>query len=254
MSSTGRLVVVVGSRGGAGASCLAAVVAKAVQEQTKRGILVDLCEGGPGLEVLLGIESEPGARWAEMEAARGDIDGSELVLALPQWQGLPVLSLSRHHARAIPDEVVLDVCAGLLRNGGIVVIDLPNPSSWSPAIRALVADADQVLIATPDSTVGIAGAVVVAAALDGLGEDQSTSNSARRRRGPQTDRALALRTRSGSRVGENEVSKLVGLPVMVRFRDDRNLTTAIELGAGPAFKSAKKLAKAGRAIAAEVMS
>jgi len=249
MSSTGRLIVVVGSRGGAGASCLAAAIAQALQGQTGRCILVDLCDGGAGIEVLLGIEGEPGARWPEMAAARGEIDGSELVLALPQWQGVPVLSFSRHQSKPLPDEVLLDVCAGLLRNGGVVVLDLPSPAAWTPAIRALISDADQTLIATPDSAVGLAGAVAVAAALNAL----TDTHGASRRRAPTPDRAIALRSQSGSRVAEHDVTKLVGLPVMVKFRNDRNLATAIELGAGPATKSAKRLVKAGKSIAAEVM-
>ena len=252
MSTNGRLVAVIGSRGGAGASCLAASIAQAFQRQTQNCVLVDLCDIGAGIEVLLGIEGEPGARWPEMEAARGEVDGSELVLALPQWQGVPVLSVSRHQQTPVPEEVVLDVCAGLIRNGAIVVVDIPAPASWNPAIRALLADADQVMIATPDSTVGLAGAVAVALALDGIG-DALGGSTTRRRRAAQPDQAVALRTRSGSRVGETDVAKLVGRPVMVRFREDRNLATAIELGAGPSVKSAKRLAKAGQAIANEVI-
>jgi len=264
MSTTGRLIVVVGSRGGAGASCLAAAIAKAVQGQTERSVLVDLCDGGAGLEVLLGIESEPGARWSEIAAARGEIDGSELVSALPQWQGLPVLSISRHHSERLPDEVVLDVCAGLLRNGYVVVLDLPGPGAWTLAIRALVTDADQVLIATPDSTVGIAGAVATALAIDQINAagspnpasdatERSFTSPMRRRRLPQNDRAVALRTRRGSRIAEDDVAQLVGLPVLVRFRDDRNLATAIELGAGPVSKAAKNLTRAGQEIASQVV-
>jgi len=252
MNKNGRLIAVIGSRGGAGASCLAASMAQAFHRQTQSCVLVDLCDIGAGIEVLLGIEGEPGARWPEMAAARGDVDGSELVLALPQWQGVPVLSVSRHQQTPVPEEVVLDVCAGLIRNGAVVVADIPAPASWNPAIRALLADADQVMIATPDSTVGLAGAMAVALALDGIGEALGSSTT-RRRRAAQTDQAVALRTRSGSRVSETDVAKLVGRPVMVRFREDRNLPSAIELGAGPSTKSAKHLTRAGQSIVNEVI-
>jgi len=269
MSATGKLIAVVGSRGGAGASCLAAALAKGIRAQTEKCVLVDLCAGSAGLEVLLGIEAEPGARWPEMEAARGEVDGAELIAALPQWQGVTVLSGNRTAPNLVPDEIVLDVCAGLLRNGGIVVLDLPNPTSWTPALKALAADADQVLIATPDSMVGIAGAVAVIGVLNGL------TNSGMRRQQrlrvrdfaevaeaelprhrattPGRERALALRTRRGSRVTSNDVAKLVGAPVAVQFRDDRNLATAIELGIGPISNAGKRLAKAGRLLASEVL-
>jgi len=255
----GRLIVVAGSRGGAGTSCLAAALANAVQSKTQRAVLVDLCEGSAGLEVLLGIEGEPGARWPEIEAARGEINGNELMLALPQWQGVPVLSVSRRHPGALPDEVVLDVCAGLLRSGAIVVLDIPGAAAWTPATRALIIDADQVLITTPDSTVGLAGAVALALAIDQLKPGRGDPDKPeevqqfRRRRLPKADQAIALRSRPGSRVAESDVTELVGLPVMVRFRDDRNLATALELGMGPAKKAAKRLTKASQTIAGEVI-
>ncbi|MCL1800149.1 MAG: pilus assembly protein FlpE [Promicromonosporaceae bacterium] len=246
MSANVKLIAVIGSRGGAGTSCLAASLAKSVFDRLGRGVLVDLCHGGPGIEVLLGIETEPGARWPQMVDARGEIDGTGLAHALPKWQGLPVLSVSRSEVTAPGDETVLDVVAALLRNGDTVVLDLPGSAAWTLATRALLSDADQVLVTSPDTAVGLAGAIATTLAVDG-----------QRPKGPRAtgdSRAMVLRCQSGSRTTSPDITDLTGWPVAMRYRDDRNLGTAIEFGAGPLTKSTKRLNRAGQALANELLS
>ncbi|MDR2704006.1 MAG: pilus assembly protein FlpE, partial [Cellulomonadaceae bacterium] len=121
MKKTRSLTAVIGAKGGIGASCLAAAIAHGAQQTEGRGALLDLDTAGGGLEVLLGIEGEPGARWPEMLAAFGEVDGGGLLAALPRWGAVPVLSAARQAPQLPPDELVLDICAGLLRNDETVV-------------------------------------------------------------------------------------------------------------------------------------
>lgn len=233
MSKASQLIAVIGAKGGAGASCLAAAIAHGYSTRGTSVVLVDLDTGGGGIETLLGIESEPGARWPEMDAALGEVDGAGLMAALPRWAGVAVLSAARQNPITLPDEVVLDICAGLLRNGETVVLDLPRPAAWTPAIRALLADANQIYLATPATITGVAGAVAVA----GLVTEFST-----RRRGPNCE--IVLRTRRGNITHYAEVAELVGWPVACQYRDDRDLAAGVELGAGPLTRRSR-LAKAG---------
>src|SRR5918997_5847376 len=118
---TSRVVAVVGACGGAGTSTLAAAVAHGLRRSREPAALVDLDVPGPGLDVLLGVEDAPGARWPELAAARGDVDGRGLLAALPRWGSVPVLSGSRLRAERPDDAVLLDVCTALLRAGEAVV-------------------------------------------------------------------------------------------------------------------------------------
>jgi len=216
------LVAVVGATGGAGTSCVAAAAAHGLRRASRRGVLVDLDAAGPGAEVLLGIEAEPGARWPELSGARGEVDGGGLVAALPRWGAVPVLSGSRLAPEAPDDDVVLDVCAALLRSGEAVVLDLPRPGAWTPAARALLADADDVLVATPLSITGAAGAVALCGALERM---PAGSGAGRVR--------LVARATRTARVHAQEVEKLTGLQVAAQVAEDRALTAAIERGEGP---------------------
>ncbi|WP_211340857.1 pilus assembly protein FlpE [Xylanimonas allomyrinae] len=232
---TTPLVAVVGARGGAGASCVAAAVAHGLRRAHGRGVLVDLDAGGPGVEVLLGVEDEPGARWPELTGARGDVDGRGLLAALPRWGAVPVLSTTRLLPAAPDDDVVLDVCAALLRSGETVVADLPRPGAWTPAVRALLADADEVVVVTTASMPGAAGAVAVARALDGL------TGGARAR--------LVLRGPGAGRVEATDVERLTGLPVVAQVGEDRALAGAVERGEGPRVGRGTRLGRAGARVA-----
>src|SRR5690554_4111912 len=99
-SMTGKTVAVLGSRGGAGASSFAAALARAahgqeVKARKSRGrrrrnvVLADLATGA-GLDVLLGLEHEPGPRWSELALDAGVDLGT-----LPEWAGVRVVSRDR---------------------------------------------------------------------------------------------------------------------------------------------------------------
>src|SRR5690349_916184 len=63
----GLVLGVVGGSGGVGASSFAAVLAATAG----RSLLVDLDVAGGGLDVVLGIEAEAGARWSGLHLAGG---------------------------------------------------------------------------------------------------------------------------------------------------------------------------------------
>jgi secretion/DNA translocation related CpaE-like protein len=216
---TGRVIAVVGACGGAGTSTLAAGLARGLRRDREPAALVDLAVPGVGVDVLLGIEDEPGARWPDLAAARGDVDGAGLLTALPRWGTVPVLSGSRHVPERPDDAVVLDVCTGLLRADQSVVLDLPLPGAWSLAATSLAGAADVVLLAAPLTAPGLAGALAVSTALAGAGA---------------ADVRLVARRPAPGRVDEAALERATGLPVVATLPWDRRQGGAVERGEGPA--------------------
>lgn len=144
-----------------GASGLAAVFASAVG-----AILIDLDPVGGGVDVLLGIETVPGARWSGLHLAGGTLDPHALADGLPQWGSVPVLASDGQAVSVAQVEEVLDAAEAW----GDVVLDLPRgPSAERDAavvrcamvvvlavatVRGLVA-AQAVLSSLPDVPAGV---------------------------------------------------------------------------------------------------
>jgi hypothetical protein len=124
-----------------------------------------------------------------------------------------------------------------------VVLDVPRPAAWTPAIKALLADANIIYLLVQTSLPAAAGALAVAAAVSEL----ST-----RRRGPRCE--LVVQGAKGSNTHKTEIAELVGWPVAGFYRPERDLSTRIEVGAGPIGLSSgryrrSKLAKVGLELA-----
>ena len=82
----GAVVAVLSGRGGAGGSTLAAALALAAVRRGLRSTLVDLDPAGGGIDLLFGLETEPGPRWSELAQWRdGRLSGRSLRDALPTY-------------------------------------------------------------------------------------------------------------------------------------------------------------------------
>lgn len=79
----GRVLAVVGGRGGAGASSFAAAAALVAQRRGHRALLIDCDPLGGGLDFLLGAEQVDGLRWPELPLAGGRVAAAALHDALP---------------------------------------------------------------------------------------------------------------------------------------------------------------------------
>jgi MinD-like ATPase involved in chromosome partitioning or flagellar assembly len=152
------VIGVVGGSGGVGATSFAAVVAAVASG----ALLVDLDVAGGGIDVTLGIESTPGARWSGLHLAGGRLDPDALVRGLPRWGAVPVLAADV--ADLDPDAVlqVLEVA----RACGPVVVDLPRRSCAERA-AALLHCSLVVVVARADVD-GLVAAHAVAAGLPEL--------------------------------------------------------------------------------------
>src|SRR5690606_16097762 len=121
-----RVVGVVGAVGGVGTSALAAVLARLAVTAGRTTALVDLDPAGGGLEVLLGVEHDPGPRWCDVLTERGGFPPDRLMAALPQWHGVRVLSSDVRGGVAGGHPVAVDAVGALTRAADALVLDLPR--------------------------------------------------------------------------------------------------------------------------------
>ncbi|MEO8888723.1 MAG: hypothetical protein ABI429_05455 [Jatrophihabitantaceae bacterium] len=150
------MIGVVGGSGGVGASTFAAVLAWVAGS----GVLIDLDPLGGGLDVLLGIEREPGARWSGLRLDGGRLDPVLLAGGLPRWAGVPVLAVDLSPPPGV--EPVLAAAAA----GGPVVLDLPRAAS--PSRDAAAAACDVVLVLAEARVRALAAARAVLSSLPGV--------------------------------------------------------------------------------------
>jgi secretion/DNA translocation related CpaE-like protein len=146
----GRVLAILGARGGAGASVLAVAVGQAVLAAGGHGLLVDCDPLGGGLDLTLGAERQDGLRWPTLQLKGGRVPAAALRSALPGRSGgrgsLTVLSCGRTGPGPEPDAVVAVVEAGR-RAGGTVVCDVPR--QLTAAACAALDRADLAVLVVP---------------------------------------------------------------------------------------------------------
>lgn len=205
----GVVVGVVGARGGVGVSTLAALVASRASRRTAT-VLVDLDAGGAGIDVLLGLEEDAGARWPDLAHARGDVDGRDVVALLPRWGRVAVLSADRSRPGAVDAATSLDVVGALARASGCVVADLGR------AGHPVMGLCDRVALVAGRDLRSVAGALALREPL---------------REAPV---GLVVRGPAPGGLGTGELVAALALPLLWAGRADRSLARAGEQGLVPA--------------------
>lgn len=161
----GTLIGVCGSAGGAGASTLAAALARtAVRHHPVT--LIDADDRSGGLDLLLGLEDAAGARWPDLRLGEGTVAGADLRAALPVTpDGIAVLSTARS-TLADPFRLTGDnmrpVLESLADSPGVTVVDLP---AHGPATGAITDACDRVVLLIPAEVRAAAAAARLAADL-----------------------------------------------------------------------------------------
>ncbi len=200
-----RVVGVVGGSGGVGTSVLACAVAVRAAAADRTVLLLDGCRLGGGLDVLMGVEQEPGLRWPDLAAVRGQLDGSELLERLPLSHGVPVLSFDRGREGPLPHGPVQEVIAASCVTAETVVVDLPSPAD--PLFQLLAGCADMVVLVcgrgVPELAAASAKSPHVVAACE--------------------DVRLVVRTAGRGLEFADEVSEALELPLSGGLRDDPGL-------------------------------
>lgn len=232
--TTGRIVAVIGGRGGAGASVMAGALAVTAARTGLRTLLVDADPLGGGLDLVLGWEQLEGLRWPALTAAGGRVDPPALVRALPGRGDLVMLSWDRGDLLALPAEAMAATVDAGRRGRDLVVVDLPRQLD-DAAIIALHA-ADQVYVVVPAELRATAAAARVVAAVS-----QHCDRLSAVVRGPAPGRLKA-----------REVARALDLPLAGTLRPEPNLSRGLERGEAPASTGRGPLALLCQRMIAEL--
>ena len=157
----GRVVAVLGGRGGAGASVLATALAVTARRRGLDTLLVDADPFGGGVDLVLGWERMRGLRWPDLVDARGRVNPPALVSALPGDGSLAALSFDRSELNGVPVEAMAAALDAGRRGRDLVVVDLPRRFD-DPSLMALTA-ADRAYLVVPAELRACAAARRVAA-------------------------------------------------------------------------------------------
>jgi hypothetical protein len=142
MSSQHAVIGVLGASGGLGASTISAGLAGQLAGPATPAVCVDGDFHGGGLDVTACLEHQGGLRWPDLAGVRGEVDGAELLRALPAQSGTHVLSAGPA-ASPPPEAAVLSVVRSLRSGSAVTVLDLPRTS---PYAGLLAAQCDVVLL------------------------------------------------------------------------------------------------------------
>ncbi|WP_224388729.1 septum site-determining protein Ssd [Pseudonocardia sp. ICBG1293] len=228
----GRVLAVVGGCGGAGASVLATAVASTAARSGGSALLVDCDPLGGGLDLVVGLEQEPGLRWPELSVGDGRVRAASLHAALPRAgsgrTALSVLSCARSPHGPEPAAVTAVVEAGR-RTGGTVVCDLPRYPT--DAALATLGAADLTVLVVP---AGLRSCAAAARVADVLAEHARAVE-------------LVVRGPSPGGITPDEVVTSLGLPLLATMRPERDLAAALERGRTPG-SGRGPLATAARAV------
>lgn len=226
----GTVVAITGACGGAGASTLAGAMALAARRAGRAVLLIDGDPLGGGLDVALGCEALPGARWSDLADGEGRLSAASLDAALPHPHGIAMLSHGRQGATAPRTELMTTVLDAGVRGYDLVLLDQPRTALLDDSI-----DVRQVFLVVPNRIRGIAAAAVALPRLDALASDVH----------------LVLR-RSARGVATRDVERALAATIAGEIADDPRAAAAAEAGALPAdayVRSAGRLLERSGALA-----
>ncbi|MGB9376844.1 MAG: septum site-determining protein Ssd, partial [Mycobacteriales bacterium] len=209
---TAPVVSVVGGRGGAGASVLAAALALAGTRRDGHSVLVDADSLGGGLDLLLGTEELTGLRWPDVADTAGRLSGEALCTALPQVAGVSLLTWDRTDPVVVRDAAMSAVLGAARQAASLVVVDLPRRLD-DAALQAL-RDSDVALLVVPAEVRACAAATRVAAA--------AGAHCA--------DLRVVARGPAPAGLGSRDVAESLGLPLAGVLRPEPGLQRELERG------------------------
>jgi len=215
LASTSPLVAVLGGRGGSGATVLACALAVSAVRRDLRALLIDGDPLGGGIDLVFGAEQQTGLRWPDLGATRGRVPGAALTEALPQVQGLGVLSWDRGESAPLAGEAVRAVLTAARRTHDLIVVDLPR--ALDEAGREVLETATSALLVVPAEVRAAAAASRVAASAGLLCHDLR----------------VVVRGPGPAGVGADAVARALGLPLAGQLKPEPGLELALERGEAP---------------------
>ncbi|MBO3745822.1 CpaE-like family protein [Streptosporangiaceae bacterium NEAU-GS5] len=209
---SGQIICVVGGRGGAGATVLAASLALGAARSGMRTMLIDADPLGGGIDVVLASEHDTGARWPDIVGREGRVSFSALQRALPSIGELTVLSWDRGEPQHIPQVAMRAVLEAARRGCDLVVVDLPR--HITEAAAETLSRATATLLVVPSDVRGVLASAQLLAALRRHTAD------------------VRIVRRPGT-VTADVVATSLGAPCLATIPQRRGLTEALDRGDPP---------------------
>jgi secretion/DNA translocation related CpaE-like protein len=231
-----RVVGVMGGRGGAGATVLAAALARTAARSRLDVVLIDADPLGGGVDLTLGAEDAAGLRWPDLEPARGVLDTDALRTDLPVIDGVRVVTWDRSRADAVPPEAMRAVVDAAIRMADLVVIDLPRALDQS-ATLALQACGTVLLVVSADVQASVAA--------------QRSATVLRRW---SHDVRLVVRGPAPGGLDPSAVARALDLPLAGWLDREPRLATALERGEPPALRRRGPMAAFCRQMVADLVT
>ncbi|MDG4833864.1 CpaE-like family protein [Solwaraspora sp. WMMD1047] len=232
--TVGRVVAVLGGRGGAGASVLAGGLAVTAAKARLRTLLVDADPLGGGLDLVLGWEEMQGLRWPALTAADGRVDAPALVRALPSRGDLVMLSWDRGDPLELPAEAMAATMDAARRGRDVIVVDVPRQLD-DAAVIALQA-ADRVYLVVPAELRATAAAAKVVKAASPHCADLS----------------LIVRGPAPGGLKARHVARSLDLPLAGTLRPEPALCRGLERGEAPTSSGRGPLTSLCRRLIADL--
>jgi secretion/DNA translocation related CpaE-like protein len=226
-AARGRVVGVLGGRGGAGASTLAAGLALTAAARGPSW-LVDLDPIGGGADAGLGAELSAGARWRDLGKLTGRLSPHALRSAVPEVEGVAVVAACGMKAELTP-EAVRAVVSAARRDGGTIVLDLGR--SATPARDVAVAIVDDLLLVVPAELRAMIAAGLV---VESLGPTAPTPR-------------VVVRALPGA-LPSDDVARGLGLSLAGELPDEVTVRVAVQTGQPAALLRGTRLAALCAAI------
>lgn len=229
----GRVVGVVGCRGGAGASVLATALAVAAVRRKATPYLLDLDPLGCGLGVVLGADDSRGLTWDQVSAGVGRIPALSLQTTVAVVQGVGLLGWDDSGATGIAAGVAGAVVDTARVCTPITVIDLGRAVTESQ--HEALARCDRVLMVVP--------------------ADVRSVRAARRmtqRQGLSMCEVIVRGPNPGGLVAE-DIGSALGLPVLAAVGADKGLDRRMERGEPPGVRARTPLGRAGDGLLRELL-
>ncbi|MCK2237670.1 MULTISPECIES: septum site-determining protein Ssd [unclassified Crossiella] len=226
----GRVIAVLGGRGGAGASVFATALALTAADRGSPAMLLDCDPLGGGLELVLGGEKREGVRWSGITVNRGNLGSATLRNALPSFgrNQLTVLSCDDDTTELEPQAVDQVLDAGR-RGGGTVVCDLPR--HFNQPCRTVLDAADLAVLVVPAEVRACTAAARIAERTKERG----------------TPLAMVVRGPAPTGLSVRDVEAAVRLPALVTMRPFSGLEAALDTGGLP-NRPRGPLARAARRV------
>jgi secretion/DNA translocation related CpaE-like protein len=223
-------VGVVAGSGGAGATTFACALAVTAAGAGPT-VLLDLDPLGPGVDRVVGLDAADdggaGVRWDALVGSHGRLGSRSLRQALPDKDGLAVLTWPVGPPVPLDAGSVREVVSAAQRGHEVVVVDLPR--AVDDVTAEVLPRCDQVLVVVEPTVTGVASAGKVVAVLRPLNQHL----------------ALVVR-RSGPTVPARDVADVLDLPLVAELASQRRLAEHVDLGLGPVHSRRSPLARAAR--------